>query len=92
MSDGLRKLEGGCYAVNLCLAPDLVAFAETRWREQGFAGVGAYLNCVLNTALFNEMETDPPPPLVASFDEMDDDIPFDVSPLPTIPRVTKPPC
>ena len=32
MSHTLRKLDGGCYAVSLCLAPDLVAFAETQWR------------------------------------------------------------
>jgi len=90
MSHGLRKLEGGGYAVNLCLAPDLVAFADTQWRGQGFADIEAYLNCVLNTALFNEMEADPPPPLIAAFDEQDDDIPFDQVPLPTHPRVTKP--
>lgn len=90
MSHTLRKLDGGGYAVNLCLAPDLVAFAETQWRAQGFADIEAYLNCVLNTALFNETVADPPPPLVAAFDELDDDIPFDALPLPTTPRVTKP--
>lgn len=90
MSHGLRKLEGGGYAVKLCLAPDLVAFAETQWRGQGFANIEGYLNCVLNTALFFDMEADPPPPVVAAFDEQDDDIPFDAVPLPTFPRVTKP--
>ena len=91
MSHTLRKLDGGCYAVSLCLAPDLVAFAETQWRGQGFADIEGYLNCVLNTALFFGMESDTPPPLLAAFDEQDDDIPFGVNPLPTTPRVTKPP-
>lgn len=90
MSHGLRKLQGGGYAVKLCLAPDLVAFADTQWRGQGFADIQAYLNCVLNTAMFHEMEGDPPLPLVVAFDEHDDDIPFDVVPLPTSPQVTKP--
>lgn len=90
MSHGLRKLEGGGYAVKLCLGQDLVAFAETQWRGQGFANIAGYLNCVLNTALFHEMEAGPPPPLIAAFDEQDDDIPFDPIPLPTSPRVTKP--
>ena len=90
MSQGLRKLEGGGYAVKLCLAPDLIAFAETQWRGQGFGDIEAYLNCVLNTPLFHEMEADPPSPVVAAFDEQDDDISFGVSPLPTYPRVTKP--
>lgn len=90
MSHALRKLEGGGYAVKLCLAPDLVAFADTQWRGRGFADIEAYLNCVLNTALFNEEAAGPPPPLVAAFDEQDDDIPFDPAPLPTHPRVTKP--
>ena len=88
MSHCLRKLEGGGYAVKLCLAPDLVAFAETQWRGQGFANIEGYLNCVLNTALFFDMESDSPPPLFAAFDEQDDDIPFGVNPLPTTPRVT----
>ena len=89
MSYALRKLHGGCYAVNLCLAPDLVAFAKTQWRAQGFADIRAYLNCVLNTALFNETVAELPPTLVAAFDELDDDIPFDAVPLPTSPRVNK---
>lgn len=90
MAHKLRKLDGGCYAVKLCLAPDLVAFADTQWRGQGFPDIKAYLNCVLNTALFFDMEEDPPPPAMAAFDELDDDIPFDVVPLPTSPQVTKP--
>lgn len=49
-----------------------------------------YLNYVLNTALFNEMEADPPPPMVAAFDEPDNDIPFDAVLLPTPRRETKP--
>lgn len=88
MSHTLRKLDGGCYAVSLCLAPDLVAFAETQWRGQGFADIEDYLNCVLNTALCFDMESNSPPPLFAFFDEQDDDIPFGVNPLPTTPRVT----
>lgn len=90
MRSTLRKLPGGCYAVTVCLAPDLIAYANTQWRAQGFVNVDDYLNCVLNTALFKEEAAEPPPPLMASFDEMDDDIPFDPIPLPTIPRVTKP--
>lgn len=90
MSRALRKLKGGCFAVHLGLAPDLMAFAETQWRGQGFPDIESYLNCLLNTALFHEMESDPPPPLSAAFDEQDDDIPFDAVPLPTQPRVTKP--
>lgn len=90
MSRALRKLKGGCFAVHLGLAPDLIAFAETQWRGQGFPDIESYLNCVLNTALFHEMESDPPTPLSAAFDEQDDDIPFDPVPLPTHPRVTKP--
>jgi len=86
----LRKLPGGCFAVTLCLAPDLVTFAKTQWREQGFGDIDAYLNCILNTALFNEENADPPPPIRAAFDEQDDDIPFDPIPLPTSPRATKP--
>ena len=86
MSRALRRLDGGYYAVKLCLAPDLVAFAETQWRGQGFASIQGYLNCVLNTALFFDMESDPPPSVVAAFGEQDDDIPFDVVPLPTSPR------
>ena len=81
MSRALRALDGGYYAVKLCLAPDLVAFADTHWRGQGFANIAGYLNCVLNTALFHEMEADPPPPLIAAFDEQDDDIPFDPIPF-----------
>ena len=46
------------------------------------------LNCVLNTALCFDMESNSPPPLFAFFDEQDDDIPFGVNPLPTTPRVT----
>lgn len=76
MSHGLRKLQGGGYAVKLCLAPDLVAFADTQWRGQGFPNIQTYINCVLNTALFHEMERDPPPPFPAAFDEQDNDIPF----------------
>ncbi len=90
MSRALRRLDSGCYAVKMCLAPDLVAFAETQWRGQGFADIEGYLNCVLNTALFFDMESDPPPPARAAFDEQDDDIPFDPIPLPTSPQVTKP--
>jgi hypothetical protein len=49
-----------------------------------------YLKCVLSTALFNEMEANPPPPMVAAFDEPDNDIPFDAVLLPTPRRETKP--
>lgn len=66
MSHALRKLKGGCYTVRLGLAPDLIAFAETQWRGQRFPDIEAYLNCVLNTALFHEMERDPPPSSTAS--------------------------
>jgi hypothetical protein len=71
----LRKLRGGCYAVTLCLPPDLAAFAKKEFRGRGFVDADQFLSCLLNTALFEAMEADPPPPL-AGFDGMDDDIPF----------------
>ncbi|OPF64403.1 hypothetical protein [Hydrogenophaga sp. H7] len=71
----LRKLRGGCYAVTLCLPPDLAAFAKKEFRGRGFVDADQFLSCLLNTALFEAMEADPPPPLVG-FDGMDDDIPF----------------
>lgn len=76
MSQTLPKSECGCSIVSLSLVPDLAAYAESQWRGQGFADVRAYLNCVLNTALFFEKEADPPPPVAWPFDEQDDDIPF----------------
>jgi hypothetical protein len=71
----LRELPGGCYAVTLCLPPDIAAFAEQECHARGFADANQFLSCLLNTALFEAMEADPPPPLVG-FDGMDDDIPF----------------
>lgn len=90
MSQNLQDGQDGCTVFTLCLAPDLVTFAQTQWRAQGFVDIEAYLGCVLNTALFHESEADPPPPVVAAFDEQDDDIPFDPPTLPTKPRVRKP--
>lgn len=71
----LRKLRGGCYAVTLCLSPDLAAFAKKEFRGRGFVDADQFLSCLLNTALFEAMEADPLPVSVG-FDGMDDDIPF----------------
>lgn len=76
MSQALRKLKGGGYTVRLCLTPDLVAFADTQWRGQGFPDIETYLDCILNTALAHEMEREPPPPFPAVFFEQDEDLPF----------------
>lgn len=71
----LRKLPGGCYAITLCLPPEVAAFVERECRARGFADADDYLSCVLNTAMFEEMETEPSVPM-AMFDEGDDHIPF----------------
>ena len=72
----LRKLSGGCYAVTLCLPPEVAAFAERECRARGFADTDDYLSCVLNTAMFQEMAAEPSPAPMATFDEGDDNIPF----------------
>lgn len=71
----LRKLPGGGFAITLCLDPDMAAFARRECRRRGFADADDFLSCVLNTALFEVMEAEPPPP-VHGFDGIDDDIPF----------------
>ncbi|MBP6895218.1 MAG: hypothetical protein KBC94_12440 [Pseudacidovorax sp.] len=71
----LRKLPGGCYAITLCLPPDIAAFAQVECLARGFATPDGFLSCVLNTAMFAEMEAEPPPCPVG-FDDRDDDIPF----------------
>lgn len=70
-----RKMPGGGFAITLCVPPDIAAFAEREFRERGFADAEDFLSCVLNTAMFEVMEAEPPPP-VHGFDGIDDDIPF----------------
>ena len=71
----LRKLPGGCYGVTLCVPPEYAVFAKAEARARGFVDADDYLSCMLNTAMFHEMEREPCP-LPASFDGCDDDIPF----------------
>lgn len=72
----LRRLPGGCYAITLCLPPEVAAFAKMRCQARGFADADDYLSCVLNTAMFEEMEAEPSPSPIAAFDKGDDDIAF----------------
>lgn len=72
----LRKLPGGCYAITLCLPPDIAAFSERKCRARGYADADDFLNCVLNTAMFEEMTAEPSPASMGTFGEGDDDIPF----------------
>lgn len=72
----LRRLQGGCYAITLCLPPEIAAFAESECRARGFPDADAYLSCMLNTAMFEEMEAEPSPSPTAAFDKGDDDIAF----------------
>lgn len=71
----LRKLPGGCYAVALCVPPDIASFAQRECQSRGFADADDFLSCVLNTAMFEVMASEPPSPM-ATFDEGDDAIPF----------------
>lgn len=56
MTTGPRKLKSGSYAVQLVLGPDVIAFARTQWRQQGYLDVEDYLVGVLNTAMLEEMD------------------------------------
>jgi hypothetical protein len=75
----LRKLCGGCYAATLVLPPEVAEFAEQNFRARGFESADAYLRCVLNSAMFDEMcaeaEGDDSP-YNGFFEKSDDDIPF----------------
>ena len=71
----LRKLPGGGFAITLCVPPEIAAFAERECRERGYVDAEDLLSCVLNTAMFEVMEAEPPPP-VHGFDGIHDDIPF----------------
>jgi hypothetical protein len=53
---GPRKLKSGCYAAQLVLGPDVIAFARTQWRQQGYLDVEDYFAGILNTAMLEEMD------------------------------------
>ena len=73
----LRKLPGGCYAVTLALPPDIAEFAMNECQTRGYEDADAYLRCVLNTAMFQEMCEEPAHAAVPPFwGAEDDDIPF----------------
>lgn len=75
----LRKLRGGCYALTLALPPDIAEFALEGFRARGFESADAYLRCVLNSAMAEEMCAGLEPghsPYNGFFEKSDDDLPF----------------
>lgn len=61
----------GSVVVQLTLGPEVIAFAQARWRQLGYLDAGDYLTGVLNTAMRAEMEA-PTGAAFADFDENDD--------------------
>ena len=75
----LRKLHGGCYALTLALPTDIAEFALEGFRARGFDSADAYLRCVLNSAMFDEMYAEQEgeaSPYNGFFEKSDDDLPF----------------
>ena len=75
----LRKLRGGCYAITLALPPDIAEFALEGFRARGFESADAYLRCVLNSAMFDEMCAGLEPdhsPYNGFFEKGDGELPF----------------
>ena len=62
---------------SLQISEQAAAFAESQWRNLGYANRDDYLNALLNTAIMNEM---PPEaheaPKGRLYPEMGDDLPF----------------
>ena len=78
-ASSLRKLRGGCYAITLALPPDIAEFALEGFRARGFESADAYLRCVLNSAMVEEMCAGMKPdhsPYNGFFEKGDDDLPF----------------
>lgn len=75
----LRRQRGGCYAVTLALPPEVAEFAEQNFRARGFDSADAYLRCVLNSAMFDEICAEREgegSPYNGLFEKSDDDLPF----------------